>query len=64
MSKPLGLFFVGAFEIRLGESAGDKEFSEKVVAGESSPFWAFDEFQPKKEVKPPAGDFGLLGFPF
>ena len=36
---------------------GDKE---NVVAGDSGPFWFFDEFQPKKEVNPPLGDLGLL----
>jgi hypothetical protein len=45
-----------------GEFAGDKDCSENAVEGVSGPC-AFDEFHPKKDVKPPAGDLGLPGCP-
>jgi hypothetical protein len=48
---------------RRGESAGDSDDSENAVAGDSASFGGFEEFQPKKEVKPPAGDLGLPGCP-
>jgi hypothetical protein len=41
-----------------GELAGDSDVSENAVAGESASL-GFAEFQPKKEVNPPAGDLGL-----
>jgi hypothetical protein len=63
MSRPLGLALAARVVERRGESAGDKECSENVVAGESAPFGALLEFQPKKEVNPPAGDLGLFDCP-
>jgi hypothetical protein len=60
MSSPLGLPLAAMFGLWRGELAGDKEYSE-YVTGDSGPF--LDEFQPKKEVNPPAGDLGLPWFP-
>lgn len=62
MSRPVGLplFCVdGCFRYR-GDAAGDKDFSENVVVGESSFGW-LPEFHPKNDVNfPAAGDFGLF----
>lgn len=63
MSRPLGFERLAPLAPRRGESDGDKDFSEKVVAGDSSPFWGLVEFQPKNDVNPPAGDLGLEGLP-
>lgn len=63
MSKPLGFVLAGMFVLKRGEFVGDEDFSENVVAGDSAPPCGFDEFHPKKEVKPPAGDFGLCACP-
>lgn len=43
-----------------GEAAGDKDFSENVVVGDSAPV-CLVEFQPKNEVNPVAGDLGFTG---
>ena len=61
MSRPLGFVLAGMLGCTYrGEFAGDSDFSENVVAGDSAPFWGFVEFQPKNEVKPPPGDLGLF----
>ena len=62
MSRPLGFVLVDMLFLRRGESDGDKDWSENAVDGESGPA-ALVEFQPKKEVNPPAGDLGLPCWP-
>jgi hypothetical protein len=57
MSRPFG-FPLDILGLCRGELAGDSDVSENAVAGESASL-GFAEFQPKKEVKPPAGDLGL-----
>jgi hypothetical protein len=59
MSSTVGLTLTGMSLEYPGE-AGDNDFSENVVVGES-PFWGLAAFQPKNDVNPAAGDFGLLG---
>jgi hypothetical protein len=66
MSSPAGFVLAGMLTGGLGyrgDAAGDIDFSEKVVVGDSAPFCVcLDALQPKKEEKPfpPAGDLGLL----
>ena len=64
MSSPEGRS-LGAVDVGLGnrgDAAGETDFSEKVVVGESEPLCGLEEDQPKKEVSlPAAGDLGLLG---
>ena len=62
MFNPVGFVLAGMLGClgKRGEAAGDKDFSENVVVGDSAPF-CLAAFQPKNEVKPPAGDFGLTG---
>jgi hypothetical protein len=62
MSRPLGKILPDMLALCRGEPAGDKDCSENAVEGVSGPC-AFDEFQPKKDVKPPAGDLGLSSWP-
>jgi hypothetical protein len=63
ISRPAGLILACAedcFGYR-GDAAGDKDFSENVVVGDSVSFGCFPEFHPKNDVNlPAAGDFGLL----
>lgn len=62
MSRPLGFDLLLAFDLWRGELLGDV-FSENVVDGDCGMFCVLDEFQPKNDPKPPAGDFGLTGCP-
>lgn len=61
----MGFVLVGMFGClgKRGDAAGDKDFSENVVVGDSAPV-CLAEFQPKNEVNPAAGDFGLTGLAF
>ena len=60
MFSPVGFVLAGMLSClgKRGEAAGDKDFSENVVVGDSGPF-CLAAFQPKNEVKPPAGDLGF-----